>query len=393
MPSTEGYISISPLLKTLSTSPRNDLSSEISAAISLILHNRVSPIQTALLLWSLHTTRLDHSPSVLNSCAASLLSACEHPDPGALSTTLLAKRPSLSRGGYKGGLVDIVGTGGDGHNTFNISTTSSICASAKLLVGKHGNNSSTSLSGSADLLARVVPRAPRLEAVRAETLARVYEGCNYAFLYAREWHVGLQHLAATRREVPVRTIFNLLGPLANPVQEYVEARVVGVAREEVGGDFAEAVRLSGARKALVVCGEEGLDEISCAGGTDCWFIDDGNGIERFNLHPRDFGLDTFPLTEVEGGKGPDENAELLMRILKGELDPNDPVLQFVLLNTAALLTISGLPEDDNTCKIKERGPGGLRWKEGARLARECIDSGEALRQFEKYIEVTNGLDI
>lgn len=317
---------------------------------------------------------------------------------------------------------DIVGTGGDGHNTFNISTTSSIVASSILMMAKHGNNSSTSLSGSADLLQRA-PKPPVISATTAENLPSIYERGNYAFLYAREWHPGMKYAAAVRKEVPVRTIFNLLGPLANPVHDtgLIEARILGVARKDIGLNFAEALRLSGAKKALVICGDENLDELSCAGPTHCWYIhgktdkpfdleasssdseeDDLSqvSISKFTLAPSDFGLPCHPLTSVHGGKGPQENAEILMQILRNERPADDPVLQFVLLNTAALITVSGICEADQShmgegddgMVVQERGPGGLRWKEGLRRAKWCIESGAALRQWEAFVQVTNELD-
>lgn len=307
---------------------------------------------------------------------------------------------------------DIVGTGGDGHNTFNISTTSSIIASALLLIAKHGNNSSTSLSGSADLLQHA-PSPPRIAATTAANLPTIYARTNYAFLYAREWHPGMRHAAAIRKEVPVRTIFNLLGPLANPVHDtgLVEARILGVARKDIGQNFADALRIGGARKALVVCGEENLDELSCAGPTHAWYLYEtspattdadgkpGTEIKRLTLTPEDFGLQRFPLAQVHGGQGPAENATILMEILTGRMPDAHPVMQFVLLNTAALLTVSGICEADTSNMgpgddgqvITERGPGGLRWKEGARRARWCIRSGRALEMWDGFVEATNSL--
>lgn len=294
-----------------------------------------------------------------------------------------------------------MGTGGDGHDTYNVSTTSSIIASALLLIAKHGNNSSTSMSGSADLLQHAQPEAPVISATTSKTLASIYEKTNYAFLYARDWHPGMKYAAPIRKDVAVRTIFNLLGPLANPVFDtgLIECCVLGVARKDIGGNFAEALRLGNARKALVVCGDENLDEISCAGPTHCWYIHEDTNVEitELTITPEDFGLPRHPLSEVHGGKGPAENAQILMKILRGELAEDHPVLHFVLLNVAALLVVSGICEaetspigaGDDGNVVKERGPGGLRWKEGLRRARWCISSGEALRQWEGFVRATN----
>jgi anthranilate phosphoribosyltransferase len=295
-----------------------------------------------------------------------------------------------------------------------VSTTASIISSALLMIAKHGNNSSTSLSGSADLLQHA-PKPPIIAATTAANLPEIYRKTNYAFLYARDWHPGMKHGAAVRREVPVRTIFNLLGPLANPVHDtgLVECRILGVARKDIGQNFADALRLGGSRKALVVCGDENLDELSCAGPTHCWYLhevaDDSSSsnssssksveITRFTLTPEDFGLRRHPLDDVHGGKGPGDNADILMQILRGERPADDPVLQFVLLNTAALIALSGVCDADESHMghgdsgqvITERGPGGLRWKEGLRRARWCVDSGEALRQWDAFVDVTNSV--
>jgi anthranilate phosphoribosyltransferase len=316
--------------------------------------------------------------------------------------------------------VDIVGTGGDSHNTFNISTTASILASSLLFIAKHGNKASTSKSGSADLLNCMEPRPPQIARIRPDTIAELYSHTNYGFLFAPVFHPGMRYVAPIRRELPWRTIFNLVGPLANPTDLHdddagspggsgsrppplLEARMIGVARKDIGPAFARALQLAGARKALVVCGDEELDEISCAGDTLCWRIrpdpsdPSATVTEHFLLHPRHFGLPAHPLADVSPGKEPAENAAILRRILDGAVPDDDPILHFVLINTAALFVVSGIcdadtsdmgPGDDGVV-IKERGPGGGRWKEGVRRARWAIRSGEAARQWAKFVEVTN----
>lgn len=291
-----------------------------------------------------------------------------------------------------------------------------------MLIAKHGNKASTSKSGSADLLNCMAPRAPQISRVRPDTIAQLYAQTNYAFLFAPVFHPGMRYVAPTRRQLPWRTIFNLVGPLANPAdldragfggdshsqdkkKPLLEARMIGVARKDIGPVFATALRLAGARKAMVVCGDEELDEVSCAGDTLCWRIrpsDSGSEeetvvTEHFLLHPRDFGLPAHPLSEVSPGKEPAENAAILARILNGEMPDDDPILHFVLINTAALLVVSGICDADTSdmgygddgVVIKERGPGGGRWKEGVRRARWAIKSGEAARQWAKFVEVTN----
>ena len=286
-----------------------------------------------------------------------------------------------------------------------MSTAASILASTLVRVAKHGNRASSSTSGSADLLMAVQPRGARVEGVTAGNLHEVYaEGGRYAFLFAPVFHPGMRFAAPVRRALGFPTIFNLLGPLVNPVEGEIEARVVGVRGVGLGGGFAEALRLMGVRNGMVVCGREDLDEVSCAGRTVCWRLVERGGagkgeregregeeveVEKFEIEPADFGLRAHPLGEVAGGKLPKENAAILMRLLRGELVDGDPVLDYVLLNTAALFAVAGVCDAEEEGVVRETGPGGLRWKEGVRRARWAIESGEALKSLERYIEFTH----
>jgi len=433
--SEEPKISITPLLKRLWPSPakENVTAAEIAGAISHIFTNSLTPVQTGALLTALHFTGLDRQAEVLSKCALAMRNAANQVDRSSLLDAV--HRRGRKEGSYRGGLCDIVGTGGDSHNTFNISTTASVLASALLLVAKHGNRSATSKSGSADMLTAVAPQPPVLSVVTPSSLARVYDTTNYAFLFAPVFHPGMRFVAPIRKELGWRTIFNLLGPLSNPVDSttsshrvsappLLEARVVGVARKDLGGAFAQSLVLSGVRKALVVCGDEDLDELSCAGITHCWLVrekpnpdfrggpdpedddfttSDEEGpkrtivdVETFVVAPEDFGLPRHDLKDVAPGREPKENAEMFGKILKDEMG-NHPVVDFVLMNVAALFVISGICEADSSDMghgdggkvITERGPGGGRWKEGVRRARWAVSSGAALRQWEKFIQVTN----
>ena len=419
-------ISITPLLTTLCGPHSSTITADaIASALALIFENRLSVVQCSSLLTILHVSKRDWEPEVIATCAARMREAAAQIDRRALREAIGQRQ--RKEGSYRGGLCDIVGTGGDGHSTFNVSTTASILASSSLLLAKHGNRASSSTSGSADLLQSIAPKGPILEAVTAAALPKVYEKSRYAFLFAPIFHPGMKHVSSIRKDLGFRTIFNLLGPLANPVEGMIEARVVGVAKIELGPIFAEALRLSGAKKSMVVCGAEELDEISCAGKTYCWRLaerpnpefrgsaneeDDDyttsdeeapartlTMIEHFELQPEDFGLPIHPLTEVSPGKLPKENAETLIRILKNEVARDDPVVHFVLINTAALFVMAGICDADTSNMgngdagnvITERGPGGGRWKEGVRRARWAIESGEALKQLNGYIEATNSL--
>jgi anthranilate phosphoribosyltransferase len=277
-------------------------------------------------------------------------------------------------------------------------------------LSKHGNKASTSKSGSADLLNCTVPTAPNLMAITPETIHKIYEKSNYAFLFAPVFHPGMKYVAPIRKELGWRTIFNLLGPLANPVEGSIEARLLGVARRDIGPVFAEALKMGGARKAMVVCGEEDLDEISCAGRTYCWRLVDqstdenaspsGIEIESFTISAADFGLPSHALKDVSPGKDPHENAAILTQLLQNQLPRDDPILHFVLINTAALFVISGICEantsdmghGDDGEVVTERGPGGGRWKEGVRRARWAVESGEAWRQWSQFVETSNSLE-
>jgi anthranilate phosphoribosyltransferase len=450
------HVSIAPLLKKLALTPVPAPpptapaipSDDIALAFSRTFEDQLNPTQLASLLTLLHSTGYDRHPDVIAKCAASMRDAANKVSPKLLRQVIGKRKRDLSMGTYRGGLCDIVGTGGDSHATFNISTTASIIASPLLMMAKHGNRAQTSMSGSADVLNAILPLPPRIEKVKAENLPSLYEKANYAFLFAPNFHPGMKFAATVRRELGLRTIFNLMGPLANPVEEFIEARVVGVAYQALGPVFAEALRLSGCQKGMVVCGQEDLDEISCAGGTNCWLLrardptpvpptengkvdtdseanadgdDDDESdedvndlmarrrqeieITTFTLHPRDFGLPTHPLSQVGGGKLPKQNAAVLMAMLNNELPKDNPILEFVLMNVAALLVVSGVcdvePSEGSGVGglegkgegevITERGPGGGRWKEGVRLARQCLESGRAVGELKKFIDFTQGL--
>lgn len=409
-------IDIKPLLSRMWPTPKDRdnpvTAQEIADAIAHFFTNQVTDTQAASLLMCLHFTGLDRHADVMAKTAAAMRAAAPRIDHEQLRAIIARK--GLAEGEYKGGMCDIVGTGGDAHNTFNISTTSSIIASSLLLVAKHGNRASTSKSGSADLLANMQPATPAISAVAPATIARVYEATNYAFLFAPVFHPGMRYVAPIRRQLPWRTLFNLVGPLANPVdcgpadspKPFIEARVLGVARKELGPVFAEALHMAGADRALIVCGDEELDEISCAGPTHVWRLSRRGPAasadvvtDNFIINPVDFGLPTHPLSAVAGNKEPAENATILERILRGELADDDPILTFVLMNTAALFVASGICEADHSSMgpgddgkvVTERGPAGERWKEGVRRARWAIKSGEALRQWKAYVEVTHSL--
>lgn len=190
----------------------------------------------------------------------------------------------------------------------------------------------------------------------------------FTFILAPHYHPALAMIAPYRKALPFRTMFNVLGPLINPA--FPQGMVVGVAIPELGRTYAESIRQGGVKRALVVCGEERLDEISCAGRTHVWELKDGVITEGV-ITPDDFGLSSHPLSHVAGGP-PEENAETFKTLLTSGKDIPEklkPVLDFVLMNAAALLVVAGKAED---------------YKQGVKLALESIVSGEAWNALQTF---------
>jgi len=232
---------------------------------------------------------------------------------------------------------------------------------------KHGGRASTSSSGSADLLQAlgcifVPPRA-----IAPAPIPSI----PFTFILAPHYHPALATLAPARRALPFRTLFNVLGPLLNPARP--RGMLLGVAEHALGPPFVAALKAAGVKRAYVVCGAEGLDEISCAGDTHVWeLLDDGSSCER-TLCPADFGLPVHPLDDVKSAT-PAENAATFKALLaSGNNIPEHltPVLDFVLMNAAALLVVAG--HADN-------------FKDGVRLARESVTSGRAWHALEVFRE-------
>jgi len=178
----------------------------------------------------------------------------------------------------------------------------------------------------------------------------------------------MAHVAPVRKEIGIRTIFNILGPLCNPAD--IDARVIGVSSKALGEVFAETLRLMGVKRAMVVCGYENLDEVSPEGKTHVWRLDAVSNLEYFSIEPADFGLQSHPIKDVASGTPP-QNATLLLKLLDGQVPDGDPVLDFVLLNAATLLVCADKAKD---------------WKHGVRLAKESIRSGGARKALDGFIK-------
>lgn len=262
-----------------------------------------------------------------------------------------------------GVMVDTCGTGGDSIKTFNISTISAfVSAGAGIAVAKHGNRAVSSKAGSADVLEALgldITLAP--EQVRA-----CIENVGMGFMFAPVFHPAMKYALGPRREIGIRTVFNILGPLANPAK--VQAQVVGVYDAALVEKIANVLAGLGVRNAIVAHGLDGLDEISPIGETKIAELKDGE-ITTYSITPADFGLESAKVEEIEGGNA-EENAQIAIDILKGSKGAKRDA---VLMNAAAALVVGGLAGD---------------LKEGFALASRSIDSGAAYRKLEALVRFT-----
>lgn len=209
-----------------------------------------------------------------------------------------------------------------------------------------------------------------LAAVHPESLASVLHESRFCFLFAQVFHPGMRHVAPVRKSIGLPSIFNYLGPLTNPAR--LKARVVGVASRDMGDIFAQALHYLKSPRAVVVCGAEGLDEVSIAGPTHVWRVSESGNVQETTIEPADFGLASHALSEAASGT-PEENARTLEALLSGKLQVGNAVLDFVLVNAATLLHTAGLAAD---------------WKEGVQLALKAIESGAARRELDAFINAT-----
>src|SRR5581483_611906 len=261
-------------------------------------------------------------------------------------------------------LVDTCGTGGDASGTFNISTAAAlVVAGAGVRVAKHGNRSISSKCGSADVIEALGVKID----LPAAQLAACLEQVGIAFLYAPALHSAMKYVQPARRELCLRTVFNLLGPLTNPAR--ASAQVVGVYSAELADKLAEALSRLGVQRALVVHGSDGLDQITITGSTRVAEVRGGQ-VRTYEVSPEQFGLRCAPLEDIAGGDAA-ANAAIIRKVLAGERSACRDV---VLLNAAAGLMAAGRAES-----IAEALP----------LAAQSIDSGAAQRRLEALVEFTN----
>ncbi len=260
--------------------------------------------------------------------------------------------------------VDIVGTGGDLSNSFNISTTSAfVAAGAGLRVAKHGNRSVSSKSGAADVLEALGVKI----AITPEQAAECMEKCGMAFLFAQTYHGSMRFAATPRRETGLRTVFNILGPLANPA--HADSMLLGVYDESLLEPLARVLLNLGVKSAMLVHGDDGLDEVSVSDKTAVCEIRDGKLI-RYELDPADYGFPPAKKSDIVGGTAK-ENATITLGVLRGE---KGPARDIVLFNAGCALYVGGAADSIQI---------------GISLAEHSIDSGAALERLNRMVDVTN----
>ena len=264
-------------------------------------------------------------------------------------------------------VLEIVGTGGDRSNSFNISTTSALVISAGgVPVAKHGNRSVSSRSGAADVLEKLGVEV----ALTAEQNETVLNETGICFMFAPVYHSSMKYAAPVRKELGVRTVFNILGPLSNPAAATMQ--LLGVYDKELAGTMAEVLSNLGVTRGVAVCGEDGLDEITLTGETDVHEIRFGE-ITSYTITPEQFGMSRCPLADLIGGT-PEENAQITMDILTGK--ETGAKRDVVLMNAGMALYL---------------GIDGITFAEGVEKAKELIESGAALKKYEEFREATKAV--
>lgn len=326
-------------------SRKEDLSyREAEAVMNEIMDGQASPVQM-----SAYLTALSMKGETIDEITASAAGMREH------CRKLL----------HDMDVLEIVGTGGDGANTFNISTTSSlVIAAGGVPVAKHGNRAASSKCGAADVLEALGVQIT----LPPEKSTRLLEKIGICFLFAQNYHISMKYVAPIRRELGIRTVFNILGPLSNPAGANME--LMGVYDRQLVEPLARVMANLGVKRGMVVYGADRLDEISMSAPTAVCEVKDG-AFHTYEITPEQFGWVTCEKKELEGGS-PQENAAITRAVLAGrEMGPKRGA---VCLNAGAALYLAGRAEN---------------MEEGVRLAGHLIDSGAALRKLEDFIRESN----
>ena len=328
---------------------KEDLSYEESYAVmNEIMSGQTSPTQNAAFLAALSTksTRAETIDEI-SGCAAAMRDHAIKFDANGLET------------------LEIVGTGGDGAHSINISSTAAIViAAAGVPVTKHGNVAASSKSGAANVLEALGINV-KLEPAKME---QVLQKTGICFLHAQVYHTSMKYVGAIRKELGFRTVFNILGPLTNPAHPTMQ--VLGVYDEYLLQPMAQVLSSLGVKRGMVVYGQDKLDEVSISAPTSVCEFKDG-WYKTYTIQPEDFGLTRGTKQDIEGGE-PEYNAQISRAILSGEL--TGPKRDVVLLNAACGLYVAGKAE----CI-----------QDGIALAAELIDTGKALEKLEEFVAVSN----
>lgn len=265
---------------------------------------------------------------------------------------------------HEGDVLEIVGTGGDKSDSFNISTTASlVIASAGVPVAKHGNRAASSKSGAADVLESLGVNIT----ISPQKSAELLQNIGICFLFAQSYHTAMKYVGPIRKELGIRTIFNILGPLANPASANLQ--VMGVYDESLVEPLAKVLSNLGVKRALVVYGQDRLDEISASAETSVCEVKDGT-FKSYTISPEQFGLTRCKKEELTGGT-PDENAAITKAVLAGGQGARRTA---VVLNAGAGLYVAGKADSIEA---------------GVRLAEELIDSGKAEKKLEEFVKNSN----
>lgn len=265
-------------------------------------------------------------------------------------------------------VVDTCGTGGDNSASVNISTAAAfITAGAGPTVAKHGNRAMSSHCGSADVLEALGVKID----LGAEAVAECLKTVGIGFMFAPIFHPAMKHAAVPRREIGIRTVFNILGPLTNPAR--AEFQVIGAPSPELGNKIALVLHRLGTKHSLVVHGTDGMDEITITGKSLVWEVDKNGVLPAYEVSPQYFGFKEASPTEIQGGT-PENNARMLHQVLAGE--DRGPKRAVSIMNAAAALVAGNRAAD---------------LKEGARLAAEAIDSGRALAKLDELVKLSQSL--
>lgn len=319
--------------------------SEAETVMREIMNGETEQSQTAALLTALHIKG-------------------ENPDEIAAFAYIM--RDCATRVNYSGDVLEIVGTGGDGAQSINISTMSGIvCAAAGEKIAKHGNRAASSKCGAADCLEALGINI----SVSPEGCARLLDEVGMCFMFAQRYHTAMKYVGPVRKAIGIPTVFNILGPLTNPA--HANLQLLGVYKPELMSPMANALMRLGVKRGMAVYGQDGLDEISVGAPTSVLEFNNGS-VSEYMITPEEFGLQRHDIDELRGG-APEENARLAHEILGGAKNAGR---DSVLLNAGAALHIAK----------------GISIKDGVKLAAETIDSGAAIKTLEKYISVSNGLE-